>query len=112
MSACDRKLPQLLLVKEILPQILISNSSVRLAVGGQLLGKHARQTISASPCGKQNIFYKFTPVLTYYHIWFTADKIVVVMNNQVGYTQQCKIIDFWRLNNDGSINEKRNSYSK
>jgi hypothetical protein len=34
-------MPQFLLVKEILQQILISNSSVRLAVGGQLLGKHA-----------------------------------------------------------------------
>jgi hypothetical protein len=33
------------------------------------------------------------------------------MNNQVGYTQQRKIIDFWRLNNDESINKKRNSYN-
>jgi hypothetical protein len=69
------------------------------------------QTIFAFPCGKQNIFYKLTPVLTYYHIWFTADKTVVVTNNQVGYTQQRKIIDFWRLNNDESINKKRNSYN-
>jgi hypothetical protein len=34
-------MPQFLLVKEFLQQILISNRSVRLAVGGHLLGKHA-----------------------------------------------------------------------
>ena len=47
----------------------------------------------------------------YYHIWFTADKIVVVTNNQVGYIPQRKNNDLWRLNNDESINRNRNSYN-
>jgi hypothetical protein len=33
------------------------------------------------------------------------------MNNQVGYTPQRKIIDFWKLNNDESINRNRNRYN-